>query len=59
MKSSSSSTPERLSRIVRILARVYGVSVARRGWLGPDDVFNTHGLKAAEKELKRLRQRVR
>jgi DNA polymerase (family 10) len=38
---------------------VYGVSVARRGWLGPDDVFNTHGLKAAEKELKRLRQRVR
>jgi DNA polymerase (family 10) len=37
---------------------VYGVSVARRGWLGPGDVFNALGLKSAANGLKRLRDRV-
>ncbi|MFO0888165.1 MAG: DNA polymerase/3'-5' exonuclease PolX [Isosphaeraceae bacterium] len=36
----------------------YGVSVARRGWLGPNDVFNTAPLSTMTKELQRLRERA-
>ena len=34
----------------------YGVDVARRGWLGPDDVFNTRPLKAAAQALEARRR---
>ena len=33
----------------------FGVDVARRGWLGKDDVFNTRSLKDVMKELERRR----
>src|SRR5262249_30708884 len=35
----------------------YGVTVARRGWLSKDDVFNTRSLGDVVKELKRRKQR--
>jgi DNA polymerase (family 10) len=31
----------------------YGVLMARRGWLGPEDVLNTRGVKEFQKALKR------
>jgi DNA polymerase (family 10) len=31
----------------------YGVYQARRGWLEPDDILNTRGLKQLKKMLKR------
>ena len=34
----------------------FGVDVARRGWLGKDDVFNTRSLKDVIKELERRKQ---
>ena len=33
----------------------YGVSVARRAWLRPDDVFNTKPLKAVVTALEKRR----
>ncbi|MCI0702593.1 MAG: DNA polymerase/3'-5' exonuclease PolX [Planctomycetia bacterium] len=36
----------------------YGVQVARRGWLGKDDVFNTRSFAEVMKELKRRKQKV-
>jgi DNA polymerase (family 10) len=35
----------------------YGVGVARRGWLGPRDVFNSQPLKAVAAALEGRRER--
>ena len=37
----------------------YGIGVARRGWLGPKDIFNTRSLKEITAGLESLRNRKR
>jgi DNA polymerase (family 10) len=38
---------------------IYGVSVARRGWLSASDLFNTSPLQKIVRELQKMRARGR